>query len=188
MKELTCSKSVVYIGKTKYALSFLHLTSYFQCYLESPNHSVVSVMDHSTQISSLLFMMYHTSSAILAFSISKQLCQLIKCIDSLIIDDFITDEPNQTIIGCESKVMYSYFLSFLKLNFNKDNSVSEDSTKGEWISPILTILMNINWTDSSNLQWNMKMMSMEKKKLPSRLIHLKPTPSVQQQLTFSLSS
>ena len=125
-KLIQQTKSLVYLGKASFAICLLLLISYYEAYLSSTAYSLNPHMTECLEISTLLFMMQNSKNQYLHNMTGQRLGAISCCHMNKHIQTFKTDNAENSMTGCCTSIIYSYFPPHLH---SQTRSSRTDKTK-----------------------------------------------------------
>ena len=151
-KVIPETKSLSYLGKTKLPIGLLLLLNYEKNYL--CHHIHYHIQFHMTvplQMQCLLFMLSISPDADLHTMIGERLTSITLCDDSPLINIFETSDHAESLLKQEKITISNFFPDFLCVNC-KDSIQTDNETAfdNSWNSAMISVLMNHNWTETSN--------------------------------------
>lgn len=85
------------------------LISYYETYLTSSSYSLLAHMTEPFEISTLLFMMLNSKNQQLHKMIGSHLSEISWCHTNKHIYSYTTNNPKESMTGCHTTIIYSYF-------------------------------------------------------------------------------
>ena len=150
-KVIPETKSLSYIGQTKLPIALLLLLNYERNYLCDHIHYNLHLhMTVPLQIQCLLFMLSISPDIQLHTIIGERLTSITLCDDSPVINIFSAFDTTESFENRRNIIIRNFFPDFLLVNCKNSVETDTNNTLDSWNSTMASILMNHNWTRTSD--------------------------------------